>query len=280
MPKFNEDFNSHVKILIPCCMPYEELDNRLLIIFEEQETLATSSPGQNPLQKQTSTPGRQGSMDSRHPLAGLTPSRGCKILLFLNNAPGYGHHSFSNIKLEFLPPNTTSKLQPLHAGIIAQVKALYRKRMLCNISFNIQQNITASEANKKIDIYTAIEWLSLAWSGVSNLNIQCCFNKVGFSQLHIDPPSDNTPDPDLESDGTAEMRQLIDVPFREFINLEHDKIIHPVVAEPGTLQADADVVPDDYQPDEVLDPTPQYKTTIAEDITKLAQIKKKSSQVG
>ena len=49
---------------------------------------------------------------------------------------------------------------------------------------------------------------------------------------------------------------------------------------PGTLQADADVVLDDYQPDEELDPTPQHKTTIAEDITNLAQIRKKNpSQV-
>ena len=110
----------------------------------------------------------------------------------------------------------------------------------------------------------------LAWSGVSDLNIQQSFNKVGFSQLHIDPPSENTPDPDFESDVTTEMRQLTDVAFREFINVESDKIIHSVVAEPGTLQADADVVPDDYQRDEVLDPTPQHKTTIAEDTTNLA----------
>ena len=207
-------------------------------------------------------------------------SQGRKILLFLDNAPGHGHHSFSNIKLEFLPPNTTSKLQPLDAGIIAQVKALYRKRMLRNISFNIQQNIPASEAAKKIDIFTAIEWLSLAWSGVSDLNIKRCFKKVGFSQMHIDPASDSTADPDFESDVTPEMRQLIDVSFREFINLESDEIIHPLVAEQGTLQADTDVVPDDYQPDEVMDPAPQHKTTIAEDINNLDQIKKKAAKWG
>ena len=95
----------------------------------------------------------------------------------------------------------------------------------------------------------------------------------------IDPPSDNTPDCDFESDVTTEMRQIIDVPFREFINLESDKIIHPVVAEPGTLQADTDVAPDDYQPDEVLDPTPQHKTTIAGHL-KPGTYQKKSCQEG
>ena len=76
------------------------------------------------------------------------------------------------------------------------------------------------------------------------------------------------------------MRQLIDVSFREFINLESDEIIHPLVAEQGTLQADTDVVPDDYQPDEVMDPAPQHKTTIAEDINNLDQIKKKAAKWG
>ena len=46
MAKFNEGFNPQGKILIPYCMPYEELNNRhFLIIFAEQETLATSSLG-------------------------------------------------------------------------------------------------------------------------------------------------------------------------------------------------------------------------------------------
>ena len=152
--------------------------------------------------------------------------------------------------------------------------------MLCNISVNIQENKPASEAAKKIDIYPAIEWLSLSWSEVSDLNIQHCFNKVGFSQLHIDSPTHNTPDSDFESDVTTEMRQLIDVPFRVFINLDSDKIIHPVVAEQDTLQADGDVVPDNYQPDKVLDPTPQHKTTTEEDITHLAQIRKKAAKWG
>ena len=57
-------------------------------------------------------------------------------------------------------------------------------------------------------------------------------------------------------------------------------MIQPFIAESGTLQADANVVPDDHQPDEVLDPTPQPKTTIAEDITNLAQIRKRAAKWG
>lgn len=45
-----------------------------------------------------------------------------KILLFLENAL-----SLSNLQLKFLPPNTTSKTQPMDMGIIQAVKLKFRK---------------------------------------------------------------------------------------------------------------------------------------------------------
>ena len=50
-----------------------------------------------------------------------------KILLFIDNAPGHVNLEYFNMKLSFLPANTTSHLQPLDAGIITQTKALYKK---------------------------------------------------------------------------------------------------------------------------------------------------------
>ena len=132
-------------------------------------------------------------------------SQGHKILLFLDNAPGHGDHSFSYIKLGFLPPNITNMLQTLDARIMIHIKALYKKWMLHNISFTVQHNIPAPDAAKKIYIYTAIERLSLALTGVSDLDIQHCFNIAGFSQLCTDPNNDSLPDPNLGSDVTDEM---------------------------------------------------------------------------
>ena len=112
--------------------------------------------------------------------------------------------------------------------------------------------------------------MSVTWTGVSDLNIQLCFNKVGFSQLCKDPNSNSLPDPDHDSDVTDEVRALIDGPFGDFINLESDGIIQPVVAEPGILQADANIVPDDYQLDEQLpDSTPQIELPLQRTLTNL-----------
>ena len=57
----------------------------------------------------------------------------CHIILLMDNAKCYGCEnisSLSNVKVHFLPPNTTSHFQPLDQGIIYSLKAQYRK-LLC-----------------------------------------------------------------------------------------------------------------------------------------------------
>ena len=49
------------------------------------------------------------------------------ILLLIDNAPSHIVDEYSNINIQFLPPNTTSKIQPLDQGIIRSVKCAYRK---------------------------------------------------------------------------------------------------------------------------------------------------------
>lgn len=54
-----------------------------------------------------------------------------KVLLLLDNCSAHGSAQslpfLDNVEVLFLPPNTTSRLQPLYAGIIAAIKARYRK---------------------------------------------------------------------------------------------------------------------------------------------------------
>jgi len=53
-----------------------------------------------------------------------------RIALVLDNCPMHLHNisGLTNITLLFLPPNTTSRAQPMDAGIIRNLKVHYRKQ--------------------------------------------------------------------------------------------------------------------------------------------------------
>ena len=48
-------------------------------------------------------------------------------MLFLDNASSHPTVEYSNVKLQFFPPNTTSVLQPMDQGIIQATKLKFRK---------------------------------------------------------------------------------------------------------------------------------------------------------
>jgi len=62
----------------------------------------------------------------------------CDTALILDNASVHGIASnldLKHLKIIFLPPNTTSKTQPMDAGIIQALKLRYRKAMMTKVSW-------------------------------------------------------------------------------------------------------------------------------------------------
>ncbi|GFW00915.1 tigger transposable element-derived protein 6 [Trichonephila clavipes] len=90
-----------------------------------------------------------------------------------NNAP-----PLSNVKLQFSPPNSTSKLQPLDQGIIHNFKTFYRREVVKSVLDNLenQQNVTS------ISILTALITIDKAWRAVT---IHSCFKKSGFPSQNL-----------------------------------------------------------------------------------------------
>ena len=76
-----------------------------------------------------------------------------KVLLFLDNAPSHPEMgNLKNIKLVFLPKNTTSRLQSCDAGIIQNFKAKHRKQLLKHVISRIDDGKKASEIIQGVDL--------------------------------------------------------------------------------------------------------------------------------
>ena len=63
---------------------------------------------------------------------------------------------FSQIKIIVLPDNTTSRLQPLDGGIIQNFKYKYRKRLVKYVLARIQEDVSATQIFKGVDVLVAI----------------------------------------------------------------------------------------------------------------------------
>lgn len=108
-----------------------------------------------------------------------------KILLLVDNCPAHPNvEGLSAIKLCFLPPNTTSVLQPLDQGIIKSLKVHFRK-------FQVTKMIEAAELGTVFNtsLLDAITLVSRAWEKVTSATIANCFKHSGLLTASAQEPS-------------------------------------------------------------------------------------------
>jgi hypothetical protein len=86
-----------------------------------------------------------------------------------------------NTEICWLPPNTTSRLQPLDQGIIASFKARYKKRW---ISYMLEQYEQGSNALQTMNILKAVQWSIRAWDEVTPTTIANCWS---HSTINLSP---------------------------------------------------------------------------------------------
>ena len=105
------------------------------------------------------------------------------VILFLDNAPCNTASlvdMFSNVKVTFLPKNTTSRTQPLDAGVIKAWIAYYRKKLLRHIISQVDSQKNVSDIVKSINLLMAIKWMVESWNDVKPEVKTKCFRHVGM----------------------------------------------------------------------------------------------------
>ena len=76
-----------------------------------------------------------------------------KILLLVDKCTAHPHvNTLKNIQLKFLPPNTTSLIQPMDQGIIKNLKTLYHKELV---------HMTLAYREEKFLIYPLLQLMSV-----------------------------------------------------------------------------------------------------------------------
>ncbi|CAB5342952.1 unnamed protein product [Rhizophagus irregularis] len=133
------------------------------------------------------------------------------------------------IVVKFLPPNTTTALQPCDAGIIHSFKCHYKRLFVQNridAYDNVQDGFVKELAN--YSIYDALQNSAEAWSMVSSQTISNCWKKTGI----LPPNNEDIFDDDLIFDDLneedEELERLIallpegDLNAREYIDIEDE----------------------------------------------------------
>lgn len=131
------------------------------------------------------------------------------ILLLLDNFSGHLVDStqLKNIEFLFLPPQTTSLLQPLDQGIIRSFKCRYRKKV-------VMEYILRQECGMEfqaVNIRDCLDLVALSWNEIPGVIIINCWNKTGLFENNLLQPVDDIVESELkEKEMMDTIRELLE----------------------------------------------------------------------
>ena len=171
------------------------------------------------------------------------------VMLCDNCAAHSSDMRLTNIKLVFLPPNTTSLIQPMDQGIIANFKRHYRCLVLRHLMTAIDDSSDASmrvtELAKKLTLLDSLHMQKEAWSRVTVQTVVNCYRRASF----IKQTSDGIDESGLDEPGPCQANDSgncdINLPdgvssddFSHYVDIDNDL---PVSAESTDVEICANV---------------------------------------
>jgi hypothetical protein len=164
-----------------------------------------------------------------------------KAVLLLDNCPAHPPAEIlqsrdGNIKVLYLPKNTTSKIQPLDQGIISSLKRHYRKELVKDV---ICSELSVIEFLKKINLKDMFFLTAKAWELVTPKTITNCWNHALKGIFPANNP-DASDDEDEEFLGftPAEVREA-ELKLRHM--LDSDQCLDSYLDQCATLDDDCPV---------------------------------------
>ena len=165
------------------------------------------------------------------------------VLLLLDNCPSHKIDGLvlSNVDVHFLPPNTTSKIQPMDAGIIMSFKRHY-----CHLHINwILKQVEAGNdiKNLKMDVLQAIKFIIESWKEVSPQTLYNCWHHTKILPDRINVNLSNFSD-DINDPTTNQLSQAVTalnlndaMPIQEYLNNPEEKSVYEVPDDDNIIEA-------------------------------------------
>ena len=156
-----------------------------------------------------------------------------KILLLIDNAHSHITRDLELrfVRVEFLPPNTTSEIQPMDAGVIRNFKVHYKRHFLKH-----QLNMFDQDGStEKINVKQAIYFIHDAWKDVKQTIIANC-----WKHTEILPSTDKDSENNVESPDTSQAEEKL-------------RILITSLEIPDPVTLDEYINIDSHEPTEELD---------------------------
>ncbi|XP_047329781.1 CENP-B homolog protein 2-like [Impatiens glandulifera] len=180
----------------------------------------------------------------------------------VDNCPAHPKviEGLTNIELFFLPPNTTSKIQPCDADIIRNFKFHYRRRFFYNLLEGFE---TGTQNPEKINILDTMNFAIAAWSiNVQLKTIANCFQH--FKLRHVNTTAISE-DVDQLSEDVQQLSLLIkELNYRDAMDVEK------VINYPSENKAAAEFLNDEQIISSVMEN--EKEDEVEDDCTKLEPV--------
>ncbi|CAG8475425.1 7636_t:CDS:2 [Cetraspora pellucida] len=165
--------------------------------------------------------------------------RGQRVLLLLDNCSSHDVSgvTFRFTDILFLPPNTTSRIQPMDAGIIINFKRNYRRFHVRWMLQRVEDGQRAEEL--KMNVLQAIHFIIQGWDEVKANAIQNCWYHTRIiaadNNSDLSPLEDfhQTTDPVLNeiSDALEALNFPDSMNVEEFLAISEENVVYEVFSD-------------------------------------------------
>ncbi|XP_064475501.1 tigger transposable element-derived protein 6-like [Ornithodoros turicata] len=159
-----------------------------------------------------------------------------KIVLIIDQCSAHPKQDeLQKVKVLFLPPNATSHLQPLDAGIIRNVRHHFKELLMRRLLAKIDRK----DQHLQINLLDALHFVAMSWDRVTATTMQNCFRKCGFF-------NQTAPSADADVDATEDDLAIenwdhlgVEVSAHDFVTVDDDlatcglRSIDKIVSEGG-----------------------------------------------